>query len=32
MVNFGELAAEIGAVVWGIQANFNGFLFLAALL
>ena len=25
MVNFGLLAAEIGQVVWGIPANFNGF-------
>jgi len=32
MVNFGLLAAEIGSVVWGIPANFNGFLVLAALL
>jgi len=32
MVNFGPLAAEIGPVVWGIPANFNGFLVLAALL
>jgi len=23
MVNFGPLAAEIGLVVWGTQANFN---------
>jgi len=26
MVNFGPLAAEIGSVVWGIPANFNGFV------
>jgi len=25
MVNFGRLAAEIGPVVWGTPANFNGF-------
>ena len=25
MVNFGVLAAEIGRVVWGTPANFNGF-------
>jgi len=25
MVNVGPLAAEIGQVVWGIPANFNGF-------
>jgi len=25
MVNFGQLAAEIGPVVWGTPANFNGF-------
>jgi len=25
MVNFGPLAAEIGLVVWGTPANFNGF-------
>jgi len=28
----GPLAAEIGLVVWGTSANFNGFRFLAALL
>jgi len=28
----GLLAAEIGPVVWGTPANFNGFLVLAALL
>jgi len=32
MVNFGPLAAEIDAVVWGTPANFNGFRVLAALL
>jgi len=32
MVNFGPLPAEIGPVVWGIPANFNGFRVLAALL
>jgi len=32
MVYFGPLAAEIGAVVWGTAANFNGFRVLAALL
>jgi len=32
IVNYGLLAAEIGAVVWGIPANFNGFHVLAALL
>jgi len=32
MVNFGPLAAEIGSVVWGTQANFNGFRILASLL
>jgi len=31
MVNFGPLAAEIGPVVWGTPANFNGFRVLAAL-
>jgi len=30
MVNFGPLAAEIGPVVWGTLANFNGFRVLAA--
>jgi len=25
MVNFGPLAADIGPVVWGTPANFNGF-------
>jgi len=32
MVNFGPLAAEIGPVVWGTPANFNGFRVLVALL
>ena len=32
MANFGQLAAEIGTVVWGTPANFNGFRILAALL
>jgi len=32
MVNFGPLAAEIGPVVWGTPAYFNGFCVLAALL
>jgi len=32
MVNIGPFAAEIGPVVWGIPANFNGFRVLAALL
>jgi len=32
MVNFGPLAAEVGPVVWGTPANFNGFRVLAALL
>ena len=32
MVNFGPRAAEIGPVVWGTPANFNGFRILAALL
>jgi len=32
MANFGPLAAEIGSVVWGTQANFNGFRVLAPLL
>jgi len=31
-VNFGPLAAEIGLVVWGTPANFDGFRVLAALL
>jgi len=32
MVNFGPLAAEMGLLVWGTPANFNGFRVLAALL
>jgi len=32
MANFGPLAAEIGLVVWGTLANFNGFRILAALV
>jgi len=32
IANFGPLAAEIGPVVWGTPANFNGFRVLAALL
>jgi len=32
MVNFGPLTAEIGPVVWGTPANFNGFRVLTALL
>ena len=32
MVNFGELVAEIGPVVWGTPANFNRSVVLAALL
>jgi len=32
MVNIGPLTAEIGPVVWGTPANFNGFLVMAALL
>jgi len=32
MVNFGPLAAEIGSLVWGTPANFNGFCVLASLL
>jgi len=32
IVNFGSLAADIGPVVWGTPANFNGFRVLAALL
>jgi len=32
MVYFGPLAAEIGLLVWGTPANFNGFRVLAALL
>jgi len=32
MVNFGLPVAEVGPVVWGTPANFNGFRVLAALL
>ena len=32
MVNFGLLAAEIGPVVWGTPANFNGCCVLEAIL
>ena len=33
MVDFGRpLMAEIGPVVWGTPANFNGFRVLAALV
>jgi len=32
MVNLGPLAAQIGPVVWGTPANFNGFRVLAVLL
>ena len=32
VVNLGPLVAEIGPVVWGTTANFNGFRVLAALL
>ena len=32
MANIGPLTAEIGPVVWGTAANFNGFHVLAALL
>jgi len=32
MVIFGPITAEIRSGVWGILANFNGFLVLAALL
>ena len=32
MVNFGPLAAEIGSLVWGTPANFNGFRVLTSLL
>jgi len=31
-VNLGPLTAEVGPVVWGTPANFNGFRVLAALL
>jgi len=32
MANFGPLTADIGSVVSGTPANFNGFRVLAALL
>jgi len=32
MVNFGPLADEIGSLVWGTPANFNGLRILASLL
>ena len=32
MVNFGQLAGEIGSLVWGTPKNFNGFRVLAASL
>jgi len=32
MASFGQLAAEIGSLVWGTPANFNGFRLLASLL
>jgi len=32
MVNFGPLAAEIGSLLWGNPAKFNGFYVLASLL
>ena len=32
MVNVGPLMSEIGSVVWGTPANFNGFRVLASLL
>ena len=32
MVNFGPLAVEIGSLVWGTPANFNGFRVSASLL
>jgi len=32
MAYFGSVTAEIGSVVWGTPANFNGFRFLAELL
>jgi len=32
MVNFGAVTAEIGPLVWGTPANFNGFRVLATLL
>jgi len=32
IVKFGPLTAEMGSLVWGTPANFNGFRVLAALL
>jgi len=32
MVNVGPIAAEIGPIVWGTSANFNGFRVMVALL
>jgi len=32
MANLGPVAAEIGSLVWGTPANFNGFRVLASLL
>jgi len=32
IVNFGQLAAEIGPVGWGTPAKFDGFRVLAALM
>jgi len=32
MVNFSPLEAEIGSLVWGTPANFNGFCVLTTLL
>jgi len=32
IVNFGPLADEIGSLVWGTPANFNGFRVFAAFL
>ena len=32
MMNFGPVSADIGSLVWGTPANFNGFRVLAALL
>jgi len=31
-LNFDPLAAEIGSIIWGTPANYNGFRILAALL
>jgi len=32
MLNFGLLTAEIGSLIWGTPANFNGFRVFASLL